>query len=126
MSKNEFYIYYKNVFNNLIEDIYIICKKNNLIIRNRVTLKKEILDYFYFKGLKTKNKWKTLDEYHNFIDYITKYFPYFEDLHYHYKSLSNMFDDTCATNLGYILYRNTEIIEKNIDDNDENLIYDIV
>jgi len=69
MSKNEFYIYYKNVFNNLIEDIYIICKKNNLIIRNRVTLKKEILDYFYFKGLKTKNKWKTLDEYHNRLYY---------------------------------------------------------
>ena len=72
------------------------------------------------KRLKNSYTWKSQEEYNDFINYVTMYFPDIEDLYYHHKQLSNLLLNTDATDLGYIIYKNTTIIEKDIyDSNDE-------
>ena len=120
MNKKIFYKCFEKNFNMLMFDIYDTCKKNNLSINDKFCLKKEILDYLYRKPIKKKYTWNSEQEYVDFIDYVTRYFPDFEDIHYYHKFLSNLLHNTDATDIGYIIYKNTTIIEKNIDEYEED------
>ena len=119
MNKKTFFKHYENNFNMILFDIYAICKKNSLSINDKIHLKKDILDYLYKKPTKKCYTWGSEQDYENFIDYVTRYFPDFEDMHYYHKFQSNLLYNTDATELGYIIYKNTTIIEKNIENFEE-------
>lgn len=120
MNKKDFYIYYSKKINIIFNDIKHICKTNDLSITNLNNLKKELLTYFYCKKPYKKFNWKSYDQYDDFINYATIYFPFFEDLHYHYKNNFEFLNNTEATNIGYIVYKYTKIIEKEQEEYDED------